>query len=77
MRYQTQYAMFPLFPFCYVKERASSARRILKRGGGGGQELQKILEEQRSESENVPPKISPIFRPKLGEEQKKRVFAQI
>ena len=46
----------------------SSVRRILKRGA---QELQKIWDEQRSESEIVPPKISPIFRPKLGEEQKK------
>ena len=45
----------------------SSARRILKRGG---QELQKIW-EQRSELEIVPLKFSPIFRPKLGEEQKK------
>ena len=39
--------------------------------GGGGQELQKIWEE-RSESE-----ISPISCPKLGEEQKKKVFSQI
>ena len=38
---------------------------------GGGQELQKIWEE-RSESE-----ISPISCPKLGEEQKKKVFTQI
>ena len=52
-------------PIC----RASSVRRILKRGG---QELQKIWEEQRSESEIVPPKFSPIFCPKLGEEQKKK-----
>ena len=52
----------------------SSVRRILQRGGG--QELQKNFEEQRSESEIVPPKISPIFCPKLGEEQKK-VFTQI
>ena len=48
---------------------SSSVRRILKRGG---QELQKIWEVERSESEIVPLKISPIFRPKLGEEQKKK-----
>ena len=38
---------------------------------GGGQKFQKIWEQQRSESEIVPLKFSPIFRPKLGEEQKK------
>ena len=48
---------------------SSSVRRILKRGG---QKFQKIWEEQRSESEIVPLKFSPIFRPKSGEEQKKR-----
>ena len=53
---------------------------ILKRGS---QEFQKILEEQTSESEIVSLKFSPIFRPKLREEQKKslhsnsvRFFAQ-
>ena len=40
----------------------------------GGQELQKILEEERSESEIIPPKIGPISCPKLGEEQKKKGF---
>ena len=39
---------------------------------GGGQEFQKIWEEQRSESKIVPLKFSRIFRPKLGEEQKKK-----
>ena len=39
---------------------------------GGGQKFQKIWEEQRSESEIVPLKFSPIFRQKLGGEQKKR-----
>ena len=39
---------------------------------GRGQELQKIWVEERSESE-----ISPISCPKLGEEQKKKVFTQI
>ena len=39
---------------------------------GEGQKLQKIWGEQRSESEIVPSKMSPIFRPKLGEEQKKK-----
>ena len=45
---------------------------------GGGQKLQKIWEEQRSESEVVPLKFSLIFRPNLGEEQKKKkkVFTQ-
>ena len=52
-----------------------SVRKILKKGG---QELQKIWEEQRSEREIVPLKFCPIFRPKLGEEQKKKrsSFAQ-
>ena len=49
---------------------SSSVRRILKRRGG--QKLWKIWEEQRSESEIVPPEISPIFYPKSGEEQKKK-----
>ena len=40
--------------------------------GGGGQELLKIWEEQRSELEIVPPKISLSFCSKLAEEQKKR-----
>ena len=44
---------------------ASSVRRILKRGG-------RKFEENRSESEIVPLKFSPILRPKLGEEQKKK-----
>ena len=48
----------------------SSIRRILKKGGG--QKLQKIWEEQRSESEIVPPKRNPVFCPKLGEEHKKK-----
>ena len=46
---------------------------------GGGQKFQKIWEEQRSESEVVPFKFSLIFRPNLGEEQKKKkkkVFTQ-
>ena len=47
----------------------SSVRRILKRGG---QKFQKICEEQKSESEVVPLKFSLIFRPNLGEEQKKK-----
>ena len=46
---------------------SSSVRRILKREGG-----QKIWEEQSSELEIVPLKFSPIFRPKLGEEQNKK-----
>ena len=37
----------------------------------GGAKLQKIWEEQRSELEIVPLKIRPIFRPNLGEKQKK------
>ena len=44
---------------------------------GGGQKFQKIWEEQRSESEVVPLKFSLIFRPNLGEEQKKKVCTQI
>ena len=44
---------------------------------GGGQELQKIAEEQRFESEIVPPKISLIFNPKLGEEQKKGLHSNL
>ena len=40
--------------------------------GGGGQELLKIWEEQKSELEIVPPKISLSFCSKLAEEQKKR-----
>ena len=55
---------------------SSSVRRILNRGG---QKFQKIWEEQRSESEVVPLKFSLIFRPNLGEEQKKKkkkVFTQ-
>ena len=39
---------------------------------GGGQKFQKIWKEQRSESEIVPLKFSPIFLPKSGEEQTKR-----
>ena len=35
-------------------------------------EVQKIWEEQRSESEIVLLKFSPIFSPKSGEEQKKK-----
>ena len=46
---------------------SSSVRRILKRGS---QKFQRIWEEQRSESEIVPLKFSPIFRPNTGEEQK-------
>ena len=57
-------------------------------GGGGGGGGQKIREEERSESEIVPLKFGPIFRPNLGEEQKKikkkglhsnlvRFFAQV
>ena len=53
---------------------SSSVRRILKREG---QDFQKFWEEQRSESDIVPLKFSPMFRPKLGEEQKKKVFTQI
>ena len=49
----------------------NSVRRILKRGVGG-QKLRKISEKQRTESEIVPPEISRIFCPKLGEQQKKR-----
>ena len=45
--------------------------------GGGGQELQKIRKEQRSESEIVSSKFSPIFRPKLGEEQKKGLHSNL
>ena len=44
---------------------------------GGSRKFQKIWEEQRSESEVVPLKFSLIFRPNLGEEQKKKkVFTQ-
>ena len=53
----------PYFPL-------SSVRRILKRGGG--QKFQKIWQEQRSKTEIVPPRSSPKFRPKSGEEQKKK-----
>ena len=42
----------------------SSVPRILKGGA------QKIWEDQKSESEIALLKFSPIFRPKLGEEQK-------
>ena len=58
---------FRFITICYPG--ASSVRRILKRGG---QKFQKIWEEQRSESEVVPFKFSLIFRPNLGEEQKKK-----
>ena len=55
---------------------SSSVRRILKRGGGGGaRNFRKILEEQRSETEIVTSKISPIFGPKLGEKQQKKRFS--
>ena len=55
---------------------SSSVRRILKRGGA--QKFQKIWQEQRSKTEIVPPRSSPNFRPKSGEEQKKKkVFTQI
>ena len=57
----TDYAINTLAP-------ASSVRRILKRWG---QKLQKIWEKHRSEFEIVSLKFRPIFRPKLGEEQKK------
>ena len=55
----------------------SSVRRILKRGGGGGggQKLRKIWEELRSESEIVPPEISPIFSQNQVK-SKKKVFNQ-
>ena len=46
-----------------------------KRGRGG--KLQKIWEEHRSEFDIVILKFRPIFRPKSGEEQKKKVFTQI
>ena len=52
----------------------SSVRRILKRGG---QKLQKIWEEHRSEFEIVTLKFRSNFRPKSGEEQKKKIFTQI
>ena len=51
------------------KSTRSSVRRISERGE---QKFQKIWEEQRSESEIVPLKFSPIFRPKSGEEQKNK-----
>ena len=44
----------------------SSVRRILKRWGP------EISENLRRATEIVPSKISPIFRPKLGEEQKQK-----
>ena len=44
---------------------------------GGVQKFQKIWEEKRSESENVPLKFSLIFRPKLGEEQKKGLHSNL
>ena len=44
---------------------------------GGGQKVQKIWEEHRSEFEIVSLKFRLIFRPKSGEEQKKKVFTQI
>ena len=40
-----------------------------ERGGGGPGTSENL---RRTESEIVPPKISPIFCPKLGEEQKKK-----
>ena len=46
---------------------------------GGGPKISEIWEEQRSESEVVPLKFRPIFRPNIGEEQKKKkkkVFTQ-
>ena len=43
-----------------------------EKGGGGSQKLQKIWEKHISEFEIVTLKFRPIFRPKSGEEQKKK-----
>ena len=59
--------------YCIVP--VSSVRRILKRGGG--QNFQKIWQEQRSETEIVPPKFSQNIRPKSGEEQKKGLHSNL
>ena len=51
----------------------TSVRRIFERGGGGA-ENSRIMKIKRK---NSVLRFSPVFGPKLGEDQKKQVFTQI
>ena len=59
-----------------LRPRSSSVRRILKKGGGGAG-TSKNLRSAKVGMNIVSPKFSSIFLPKLGEDEKKKVFSQI